>query len=94
VPGPCLSQTIDPQRFIFIPSTLDGYEQLKQELIKTQPIEVSPLNSIRVPPQYILNQHIKPGNALKRVIRAIGISFGVFIFFFLLLIVVMYFLLA
>jgi hypothetical protein len=85
-------QTNDPQAYIFVPNGIEHYENLKSELLRIKPIEVSPLTSINVPPQYALNQHKKPINVLKRLLIGIAAATGGFLLFIILIIVIINFL--
>ena len=92
VTGGVSIQTDDPQKFIFVPSDIENYEELTSNLNTYRPIEVSPITSVRMSPEYTLKQHIKPGTALKKLFIGIGIGFGVLLSFFLLIIGLIYFL--
>lgn len=75
--------------WIYIPNDIENYEELISKLNTLNPIEVSPLMSVRVPSDNAFRQSVRPGSALRRLLLGIAIGFGILTALFLLLIVLL-----
>jgi hypothetical protein len=71
-------QTNTPEKFIFIPSSLNSFNELVFELNHTKIVEVSPITSVGVPAEHSLLQHVKKGagSAVRTSLILFGIIFG------------------
>ncbi|WP_166243146.1 hypothetical protein [Paenibacillus turpanensis] len=70
-------QTVDPQKSLFVPNQLGEYEDFESHLSTITPIEVSPINSIQLPPEFSLKQHVKPGSIFKKLSTSILILLAI-----------------
>lgn len=81
-------QTVDNQKYLFIPKAIENYKEIKNELLNILPIELSPVNIASVPNEFTIKQH----NRKRSIINKLLIRFTIYIGLFIIVVILISFL--